>query len=144
MKQNYFIYNGIKYYTGTEIIILKYPYNNPVFSDLAYFIYYDVINDIYAYRLKLSNRIFIQHGQIFKNEFGGITGKVNSSIVVPQTKQLKDFQIPSLFIGWGWYIFIMSVGLIFNARIIIWIFTSIIFFNWRNKKIEEEGYYVEW
>ncbi len=35
-------------------------------------------------------------------------------------------------IGWMWYIIIMVVGTIFNARLTIWIFASLIFFAWKN------------
>ena len=34
--------------------------------------------------------------------------------------------------GWIWYIIIMTVGIIFKDRITIWVFTSIIFFLWKN------------
>jgi hypothetical protein len=35
-------------------------------------------------------------------------------------------------IGWVWYIIIMVVGTIFNDRLMIWIFASLIFFGWKN------------
>ena len=35
-------------------------------------------------------------------------------------------------IGWVWYIIIMVIGAIFNARLAIWIFASLIFFGWKN------------
>lgn len=37
-----------------------------------------------------------------------------------------------VFIGWIWYIVIMVVGTIFNDRLMIWVFTSAVFFLWKN------------
>ena len=34
--------------------------------------------------------------------------------------------------AWGWYIVIMAVGIIFKARLMIWIVASLIFFLWKN------------
>ena len=34
--------------------------------------------------------------------------------------------------GWIWYILIMLVGSIFNARWLIWIVATIYFFSWKN------------
>ena len=36
------------------------------------------------------------------------------------------------FYGWIWYIAIMLLGTIFNARIGIWIIATIVFFAWKN------------
>ena len=37
-----------------------------------------------------------------------------------------------VFIGWIWYIIIMAVGTLFNARIVVWIFATAVFFAWKN------------
>jgi hypothetical protein len=59
----------------------------------------------------------------------------------PKQRTLKDeLNIDGLLIAWIWYIFIMVIGTIFKGNIAIWIFTSIIFFNYRNKKLREAGY----
>lgn len=34
-------------------------------------------------------------------------------------------------IGWIWYILIMVVGTIFNARLLIWIVATVVFFSWK-------------
>ncbi len=35
-------------------------------------------------------------------------------------------------IGWVWYILVMIVGVIFNARLLIWIVATVVFFSWKN------------
>jgi hypothetical protein len=52
----------------------------------------------------------------------------------------EELSVEGLFIAWIWYIFIMVVAIIFNARIGIWLLASIIFFNYRNKKLKEAGF----
>ena len=37
-----------------------------------------------------------------------------------------------IFIGWVWYILIMVVGTIFNARLLIWVVATAVFFSWKN------------
>lgn len=143
MWQNYFEYDGTKYYTGTQIRILKYPYDNPAFNDIAYFIYYDTEYDVVWYKMAYTWQNKGCSMQMFLKEFGGATGKVDTSIHVPQKNQLKDNQIPKLFIGWIWYITIMIILVIFKDRILGWFFTSVVFFSWRKNVIKKEGTYVE-
>lgn len=35
-------------------------------------------------------------------------------------------------IGWVWYLIVMGVGAIFNARLLIWIVATVVFFSWKN------------
>lgn len=58
-------------------------------------------------------------------------------------KYVKDSDMPELVIGWILYIVIMLILLIFNDRIIGWIFVTTFFFAWRHKKKEEEGVYFD-
>ena len=51
-----------------------------------------------------------------------------------------ELNIDGLFISWMWYIFIMVVAVIFKDCIGIWILASIVFFNYRNKKLKERGH----
>ena len=41
-------------------------------------------------------------------------------------------------VGWVWYILIMVVGVIFNARILIWIVATVVFFSWKNGLLKEK------
>lgn len=47
----------------------------------------------------------------------------------------KDTEVDNVVIGWVIYIFIMIFALIFNGRIVIWLFATIYFFYWRNNKL---------
>lgn len=144
MKQDYFIHDGVKYISGTQIRLMRYPYDDPIFSDIAYFIYYDTEYDFVWFRMCYTGR---RHGcsmKAFRKCFGGATGKVEHSILPPTTNKLKDYQIPGLMIGWAWYVAIMLIFTISTLVIPGWIITSTIFFRWRNKVIKKEGNYVEW
>ena len=142
MKQNYFEYNGVKYYSGTEFKIKKYIESTAY--DLAYFVYYDTDHDTIWYQIAYTNQRRGMPMEKFLKCFQGITGKVSNSIHPPIAKQLKDYQIPALFFGWVWYIALMFVAAILNGVIIYWVVLSIFFFNWRKDVIKKEGYYVEW
>lgn len=144
MYQDYFEYNGVKYPSGTQIKILRFPYGNQRIYDLAYFIYYNTESGTVWYKMAYTGQNRGYSMKEFMKQFDGVTGKIDPSIHPPQVKQLKDSQVPSVMIGWLWYIVIMGVSVIFNGAIGIWIIASIVFFSWRKKKIEEEGYYVEW
>mgnify|MGYP003292042507 CR=1 FL=1 len=52
----------------------------------------------------------------------------------------KTVNIDGLFIAWIWYIAIMLILFIFYDRLVGWIAVSIIFFNYRNKKLREAGF----
>ena len=141
MKNNridFFDYNGNRYYTGTEIII-KDPYCGLM---NAYFVYHDAEWGMYAYKYGAKYRYVTPEN--FFRMLQQVTEKRNSNIHAPQKKQLKDSQIPKLIAGWILYLTIMTVATIFNARIVIWILTTVMFSSWRKDVIEKEGYYVEW
>lgn len=141
MKQNHFIYNGHKYYTGTIIKIKSFA-NGEITGKEATFLYYNTDNDYYMYTL--GNKHISVHSDIFWNNFINVTDKLNSSAHMPIEKHFKDTEVDNLFIGWMWYILIMLIAVIFKSAIFIWAITIIIFFKWRKKKIKEEGTYYEW
>ena len=143
MKQNYFEYNGVRYLSGTQIKILRFPYNDQSVYDLAYFVYYNTESDTVWYRMAFTGQNRGCPMKNFMEYFIEATGKHDPAIHSPQRKRLKDSQIPGIMIGWLWYIFIMAITIIFKEAIGIWIIASVVFFNWRKNKIEKEGYYVE-
>lgn len=140
MKQEYFIYENIKYNSGTDIVINKYDsgYKYPV---RAVFLYYDTGKDVYA--IQVGNDIKEYTTKEFKtmifrciyNSHPVKYQKLRSELTFQ-----KELEIEGLLLAWIWYIFIMVVAIIFNDRIGIWILSSIIFFRYRNKKIKEAGY----
>lgn len=137
MKQGYFIINGAKYHTGSIFIIKDMGKNVE-----ASFLYYDTDKQRYFYKIK--DCVWNVDNKNFWRMFVSTTDKRNESAHMPVIKTKKEIEIDGLFIGWVWYIFLMSVSIIFKGAIVLWILYSVIFFKWRAKKIKEEGTYVEW
>lgn len=137
MKQGYFIVNGAKYHTGSIFIIKDMGKNVE-----ASFLYYDTDKQRYFYKIK--DCVWNVDNKNFWRMFVSTTDKRDESMRAPTTKIKNDIEIPGLFIGWVWYIFLMAISVIFNGAIFFWILYSVIFFKWREKKIKEEGTYVEW
>lgn len=142
MRQGYFICNGVKYPTGTGIMV-----KDPTMDYLpreAYFVYWD--DERNTYTIKKGSQ-FITYGKISfidRGIFQGVNGKFNSEIHMPYTKQLKDLQIDKLVVGWIVYIAVMIGSIIFKDCISIWIFGSIYFYFWRKDVIKKEGHYMKW
>ena len=137
MKQNYFTIKGKKYYTGTIFIV-----NNMGQEAEASFICYDTECARYVYKIK--DCICRVDPKNFQRIFISVTDKRDNKVHMPVKKTRKDTEIDGLFIGWLWYIFLMVISIIFKNAIGWWIFISVVFFNWRKKKIKEEGTYLEW
>lgn len=144
MKQDYFIYNGIKCTSGTTIRIKQF---NCVTGKLheanAIFIAYYI--DSCEYELKIDNSICMYPQKRFNMVFCGVVGqniiKHNQPKIEKKKATFKDeLCIDSLLIAWMWYVFIMVVAVIFYDRVGIWIFASVMFFSYRKKKLKEEGY----
>jgi hypothetical protein len=135
--RNYFEYEGKKYYTGTVLIV-----KNNGEQKKAIFICYDLQRDKYVYQI--GDCKYHLNKNDFQKRLVCITQQLDNSVKIPVTKTKTDMQISCLFIGWTWYIFLMSISAIFNDAIGLWILISVVFFNWRKKKIKEEGTYIEW
>lgn len=138
---NYFVVNGKKYYTGT-VFIIKEGNCKPV---EAVFICYDTQYNKYVY--KHQDNLYCRHrldAKKFAQWFVRLTGSVNNKVRMPRLVCLKDSQINGLPLGWLWYIVLMLFGTIFVGRIIWWSAVSVIFFRWRQQKIEKEGQIYEW
>lgn len=137
MLQNYILLNGKKYYSGSVFIV-----NCMGKESEAVLIGYNKEYDSYFF--KINNKTCRMKDVVFKNNFVRIADGVNINVHIPTEKKRKDLDIDGLFLGWVWYIFLMAIATIFNGAIFLWIMISIIFFNWRAKKIKEEGTYIEW
>ena len=142
--QNYFVYKGKRYDTGTIVILSRFDiYSKRICDTKSKFLYYDTesceyVFDIYGKEYKYSE-------QYFNDNFVSIYDpEIKYTHAQQQQKNSHtisdELNIDGLFIAWMWYIFIMIVGFIFYDRIGIWIFASIVFFNYRNKKLKEAGY----
>lgn len=148
MKQNYFIYNGKQYVSGTIIIVKDYDRAaNCTYETEAVFLYHDLSRNVYAFKFKNKDCVYIYPELSFYNMLVSIAeNKIDTNYIYSEfekpAKQWtleREMSIDGLLISWIWYIFIMMVGVIFKDRILIWIFASIVFFNYRNKKLKERG-----
>lgn len=141
MKEKYFIYNGKKYYSGTNIIIWwTCTFTKSVMRANAAFIEHDLSNGQYVVEI-YGKQYFYSEDHFYKVLCSVIdNSKVNVSKTPKPHTFTDELNIDGLLIAWIWYIFIMAVGVIFYDRIAIWIFASVVFFNYRNNKLKEAGY----
>lgn len=144
LLQNYFIYNGKKYYSGT-IIKIKY------YTNIEEVVFLGYCPERNKYALKFyPDRTEWHRKNDFNKVLIEITDKINKSYenwvqekeeqMHPKLTAASEMSIDGMLIAWVWYIFIMLVAVIFKECIGIWIFASIVFFNYRNKKLKERGY----
>lgn len=144
MRQNYFVYNGKRYNSGT-IIVIKWCNNitRTVLNTRATFIDYNTERKEYTVEV-YGNKYVYTEDKFLKVLCNVVDAddKINGNIQSEQKRYTftDELNIDGLLIAWIWYIFIMVVGIIFHDRIGIWILTSVIFFNYRDKKLKEVGY----
>lgn len=134
---NYFVWKGVKYYTGTVIVI-----NDMGRQTEATFVCYDKTYNYYIYEIK-DGRAMRRPDQ-FEELLIEVTNKRNDKVRMPVVKTLKDSQIDGLFLGWVWYLFLMAVSTIFQYNYLWWALISFGFFTMRADKIKKEGEYIEW
>ena len=145
MIQNYFVYNDKRYDAGTIIILSRFDiYSRKVCNTKAKFLWYD--SESKKYSVEIYGKEYIYEEELFNENFIRID-EPNKTVTTMQNKTTAksytfsdELNIDGLLIAWIWYIFIMAVGVIFYARIGIWILASVIFFDYRNKKLKEAGY----
>lgn len=158
MERPYFNYNGVMYYKGTVMLVRNYlgreekvifkHYN----SDNNLYCYCGCIryDETYMYEKQFYNSIIsILEPKSFQELVDATWGNTNMSAndvvkSIDNGNKLKDTQIDGLTLAWMWYIFLMAISLIFNARLGLWILISVIFFSYRSNKIKKEGSYYEW
>ena len=144
MIENYFIYNGIKYYSGTIIKIKRFGN-----AKEAVFLGYNKNINQYMVRFDADSTVFYR-SDAFNKDIVEITNQSNKSFIDwvqrederlhPKLTARKEMSIDGMLLAWIWYIVIMLVAVIFNDRIGIWIFASMVFFSYRNKKLKERGF----
>lgn len=144
MIENYFIYNGIKYYSGTIIKIKRFGN-----AKEAVFLGYNKNINQYMVRFDTNNTVFYR-SDAFNKDIVEITNRSNKSFIDwaqrederlhPKLTASREVSIDGMMLAWIWYVLIMLVAVIFNDRIEIWTFASIVFFSYRNKKLKERGF----
>ena len=142
MWQNYFTYKGKTYRTGTIFTVKEFNYCCGICEKEATFIAYNTEYDMAKF--KIGDVVHSRPSNMLDGWIISVTDKLNENARLPVEKQRKDAEIDGLFEGWIVYIFLMIISIIFNGNIGFWILWSYLFFSWRNKKIKEEGTYIEW
>lgn len=144
MKQNYFIYNNNRYESGTIVVLSRFDYiSRRVCDTKVKFLCHDT--ETKEYSVEIYGKEYIYTEEFFYDNLIEIYNP-NQTIVNTQTANTKthtfsdELNIDGLFYAWMLYVCIMAVGTIFYERVGIWIFASIIFFRYRNKKLKEAGY----
>ena len=135
--QNFFYYNGVKYYTGTIIIVNDYGKHAE-----ATFVCYDTQRSKYVYKVKECT--WHAHSNYFQRVLIEVTDKHNPNVQLPSVEKCSDIQIKGLLGGWLIYAFLAVLCIFAKQGFVYLIFISIGFFMWRNKKIKEEGTYIVW
>lgn len=135
--QNFFLFNGVKYYTGTIIII-----NHLGKQSEGSFICYDTEYKKYIYKINESRcQAHLAH---FQRNLIKILDKHDPNVQMPRIEHCRDTEINGLFIGWLIYVFLAFLCIIAKNGLLYLIFLSVLFFAWRAKKIKEEGTYIVW
>ena len=138
--QNFFEYNGKKYYTGT---VVKAKFAHKGHNRQYVFLAYD----------KTCNNYICQQGDFklrmypdyFYNQWlAEVTNDMDATAQAPKEKLKNDANIDGLLFGWILYIFLMVISTIFVDRVMMWIIWSVIFFAYRSSAREKEGTRIEW
>lgn len=136
MMQKYFTANGQKYNEGT-IVRIKTDEGSKEMT------FYNISNGIYC--LKCGNKFYYYKETDFCNCLINITNRTdgqylkNQQLYKNKPTNIRELDIDGMLYAWMWYVLIMTIAIIFNGRIVIWSVASIIFFNYRNKKLREAG-----
>jgi hypothetical protein len=142
MTQNYFVYNGHRYNTGDSLRVCWYnpPYTQNCKIKEAIFVNCDPERD--QYNFIVDGRSFCYTQKLFYRIICKTTPKssVQGEIQIQKRTFSDELNIDGMLIAWIWYIFIMAIAVIFNDCIMMWIIASIVFFNYRNKKLNKGGY----
>lgn len=142
MWQDYFVFEGKTYYTGTVFKVKEYHYPYGVCEKEAIFVAY---NPNYNHvKFQVGSQGHLKRPDMLKGWIVSVTNKIDATVKSPVLKKKKDSEIDGLVTGWLWYIVLMAVSTIFNDRIGLWGLWCWIFFSWRHEKIQKEGYYYEW
>lgn len=145
MKQNYFMYNGQKYYTGTKIKIKVYNgYGNR--PEIAEFINYDTETNKYSFTVNGTMYTYDKRG--WSSYFMGVCDNIQSKTQAatqyePTIKEWtfrKELDVDGMLNAWMWYVLLMGITTIFQGNILYWTVISGIFFKYRDGKLRKAGY----
>lgn len=142
MKQDYFEYQGERYNTGDTFYMFWYGSNVGISNPTkAIFISYDTETKIYTFKPNGCAETNFPEDIFLKSLCLRTRPNDQNKPKEPRKATIIDeLNIDGMITAWLWYIFVMVAGVIIKDCIILWVFTSIIFFNYRNKKLREAGF----
>ena len=147
----YFCYDDKAYKTGTVVKLDERYINTHLFNGKMLWKYARFSNRIesngrskyffWSHDIPKSNMeyeyccFFTVPSEDMKNAIKEIVKPIEIELT-PKTKK-KDSESQEVIMGWVIYIFALIFSFIFNQWYIIWVFGSIYFFAWRNRKLWE-------
>lgn len=140
MTQNYFIYNGERYNTGDIVKVLWYSVYAPTPKvKKAIFVNCDPEKD--EYNFKVDEKMYCYTQKLFYRMICQNTEQPNiqNKACLQNRTFMDELNMDGMLIAWMWYIFIMTIAIIFNGCIVIWIVTSYVFFNYRSNRLKNGG-----
>ena len=137
MKKNYFTYNGVRYYPGTIVELKEERKKDFGFCSYMKFSRYD--DDSNKYCFTSLHDIWKQYF-VFEDQIQICVNSILKTNLMPEStnEKIEPKYIDGIVEAWTWYIIIMFFALFIKGignTILIWVLTSIIFFNWRYNKI---------
>lgn len=152
IKNEYFEYQGQRYYAGTMFTMKKRTGNDRGKIVTAEFRGYVNNNSekLYVFYKTKKNKYIAETYEgiiINTNEisdyiidiiFGNYYVELNA-----RKRYCKDSDVPELYIGWALYVFLMCLAMLFYNTFGAWILITVVFFVWRHNFKEKECYYYE-
>ena len=139
MEKNYFMYGGVKYYTGTIIQVREDHRELFRYRSMVEFVKCD---DIGMYCFSLLEGVWPLYKLSEEQLHACIEQVLHAKRDIPgQSTKMEPKYIDGIVEAWTWYLlamlaapFVKGIGNV----IVIWIFSSIVFFTWRNNKINRK------
>lgn len=135
MNKNYFIFNNKQYFPETLIQIKTECRKDFGFYSILKFIRYNNDNNLYYFSSLFDKWHYYK---LTYQELLDCIDKVQAEGLPIQTSKLNPAYVDGIVEAWVWYILIMIFAVFVKGigeTLIVWIVATIIFFQWRYKKI---------
>jgi hypothetical protein len=137
MDNAFFVFNNKRHYIGTIVSVKQHKKNMFGYNSTVRFVQYNRNNNLYYFASLYD--IFDRHG-IPEYQLQDCIENVLTSCDMNNntSNKLDPKYIDGIVNAWCWYILIMFFAFFLEGignQIITWTFSSFVFFNWRNKKI---------
>ena len=144
MWLDFFMYNGENYFSGTIIKVNYFRGTRLTQGEVAFVCIDGNSGNYYVKHIHDGYRLQGMTFEAFRSSIIEVTDRKDPRVHCPVRKRRSEFDIPGMLGGWAWYVALMLLFSIFKDRWVLYFFTTLYFFAWRRKKINEEGYYIEW